>query len=48
MKNKLPYDTAELQIISITLSDILTTSGNYWDGALGGEDEKLTDPDGWT
>ena len=44
--NKLTYDKAELEIIDLTETDILTTSGDTWGGSLGGG--ALTDPDGWT
>ena len=45
---KLAYDKAELEIIDIKETDILTTSGGSWSGGALGGDENSYDPSGWT
>ncbi len=45
LKPKIPYSTAELEIISFRLSDIITTSGMFGEEESGNPDD--TPSGGW-
>ena len=45
MKKKIAYESCELEIKNLASEDVISTSS--W-GNLGGDDDSLIDPDGWT
>ena len=49
MTEKIPYDTAKIELLNLNSQDILTTSGG-WNGPLGGESGGGSNFDhfGWT